>query len=62
MDVAGCKRIMRAADAADRKVNINFGFQRRYGQGYIEGESARRFRRHRKDPSGLRALHQEWRA
>ena len=33
-DVAGCKRIMRAADAADRKINITFGFQRRYGQVY----------------------------
>ena len=33
-DVAGCKRIMRAADAADRKLNITFGFQRRYGQVY----------------------------
>lgn len=34
MDVAGCKRIMRAADGADRKLNITFGFQRRYGQLY----------------------------
>ncbi len=34
MDVAGCKRIMRAADAADRRINITFGFQRRYGQVY----------------------------
>ena len=34
MDVEGCKRIMRAADAADRKINITFGFQRRYGQVY----------------------------
>lgn len=33
-DVEGCKRIMRAADAADRKLNISFGFQRRYGQVY----------------------------
>ncbi len=33
-DVEGCKRIMRAADSADRKVNITFGFQRRYGQVY----------------------------
>src|SRR5258706_382132 len=30
MDVEGCKRIMRAADGADRKLNISFGFQRRY--------------------------------
>lgn len=34
VDVEGCKRIMRAADAADRKLNIHFGFQRRYGQVY----------------------------
>src|SRR5215218_8793961 len=33
-DVEGCKRIMRAADSADRKLNITFGFQRRYGQVY----------------------------
>ena len=31
MDVEGCKRVMRAADGADRKLNITFGFQRRYG-------------------------------
>jgi myo-inositol 2-dehydrogenase/D-chiro-inositol 1-dehydrogenase len=33
-DVEGCKRIMRAADAADRKLHITFGFQRRYGYVY----------------------------
>jgi predicted dehydrogenase len=33
-DVDGCKRVMPAADSADRKVNIAFGFQRRYGQLY----------------------------
>jgi predicted dehydrogenase len=33
-DVEGCKRIMRAADSADRKLHITFGFQRRYGQVY----------------------------
>jgi len=38
-DVAGCKRIMRAADAADRKVNITFGFQRRYAQTYQKAKS-----------------------
>src|SRR6185295_12539068 len=32
VDVEGCKRIIRAADSADRKLNISFGFQRRYGQ------------------------------
>ena len=39
MDVDGCKRIMRAADAADRKLNINFGFQRRYGQLYLKAKA-----------------------
>ncbi|HEU0119727.1 MAG TPA: Gfo/Idh/MocA family oxidoreductase [Bryobacteraceae bacterium] len=34
LDVEGCKRIMRASDAADRKLNITFGFQRRYGHVY----------------------------
>jgi myo-inositol 2-dehydrogenase/D-chiro-inositol 1-dehydrogenase len=33
-DVAGCRRVMRAADAADRRLNIAFGFQQRYGPGY----------------------------
>jgi predicted dehydrogenase len=38
VDVAGCKRIMRAADAADRKINITFGFQRRYAELYLKGK------------------------
>ena len=38
-DVAGCKRIMRAADGADRKLNIAFGFQRRYGQVYKKAKA-----------------------
>lgn len=33
-DVAGVKRLMRAADSADRKLNIAFGFQQRYGPCY----------------------------
>lgn len=33
-DVAGCLRLKRAADSADRKLNITFGFQQRYGNGY----------------------------
>ena len=32
--IADCKRIMKAADSADPKLNIQFGFQRRYGQVY----------------------------
>jgi predicted dehydrogenase len=34
VDVEGCKRLMRAADSADRRLNITFGFQQRYGPGY----------------------------
>jgi predicted dehydrogenase len=34
VDVAGCLRVMRAADSADRKLDITFGFQQRYGAGY----------------------------
>jgi predicted dehydrogenase len=37
-DVEGCKRIMRAADSADRKLHITFGFQRRYGQLYLKAK------------------------
>jgi myo-inositol 2-dehydrogenase / D-chiro-inositol 1-dehydrogenase len=33
-DVAGSKRVMKAADLADRKLNIAFGLQARYGPGY----------------------------
>jgi predicted dehydrogenase len=33
-DVEGCKRVMRLADSADRKLNISFGFQRRYAEVY----------------------------
>ena len=32
--VEDCKRIMRASDSADRKVNITMGFQRRYAATY----------------------------
>lgn len=34
VDVEGCKRIIRAADSADRRQNITFGFQRRYAPLY----------------------------
>ena len=33
-DVAGCKRIIKAAEQADRRFNIVFGLQARYGPGY----------------------------
>ena len=38
LDVAGCKRVMRAADMADRKINITFGFQQRYGGVYVKAK------------------------
>jgi predicted dehydrogenase len=38
VDVAGCKRIMRAADSADRKLHITFGFQRRSGEVYLKAK------------------------
>lgn len=38
VDVEGCKRIMRWADSADRKINITFGFQRRYAPLYLKGK------------------------
>jgi len=33
-DVAGAKRVIKAADLADRRLNIAFGLQARYGPGY----------------------------
>lgn len=39
VDVAGAKRVMRLADAADRKLNISFGFQQRYGGVYVKAKS-----------------------
>jgi predicted dehydrogenase len=39
LDVAGCGRIMRAADSADRQLNITFGFQRRYAQVYRKAKA-----------------------
>ncbi|MGH9632091.1 MAG: Gfo/Idh/MocA family protein [Bryobacteraceae bacterium] len=40
VDIAGCRRIMRMADSADRRLNITVGFQRRYGQVYRKAWSA----------------------
>lgn len=34
VDVAGCKRVIKAADSADRSLNLAFGLQARYGPGY----------------------------
>jgi myo-inositol 2-dehydrogenase/D-chiro-inositol 1-dehydrogenase len=38
LDVAGCKRVMQIADRADRKLNIAFGFQQRYGGVYVKAK------------------------
>lgn len=38
VDVAGCKRVMKLADEADRKLNITFGFQQRYGGVYVKAK------------------------
>ena len=40
LDVAGCKRVMAAADSANRKINIQFGFQQRYGKVYLAAKKA----------------------
>lgn len=36
--VADCKRIMKASDSADRKINITMGFQRRYAKTYAKAK------------------------
>ena len=36
--VEDCKRIMRASDSADRKINITMGFQRRYAKTYAKAK------------------------
>jgi len=36
--VADCKRVIRIADGADRKINITFGFQQRYGTVYLNAK------------------------
>lgn len=38
VDVAGCKKVIHAADSADRSQNIVFGFQQRYGPAYRKGK------------------------
>ena len=38
--VEDCKRIMRASDSADRKINITMGFQRRYAETYKRAKQA----------------------
>lgn len=36
--VEDCKRIMKASDSADRKINISMGFQRRYAKTYTKAK------------------------
>ena len=38
VDVAGCKRVMKAADSAPPGQNITFGFQQRYGWTYQQAQ------------------------
>jgi predicted dehydrogenase len=38
--VADCKRILRIVDSAPRRLNISFGFQRRYGELYLKAKQA----------------------
>ena len=38
VSVADCKRVIRIADGASRKVNISFGFQQRYGPVYLNAK------------------------
>jgi predicted dehydrogenase len=38
--VADCKKMLRIVDSAPRRININFGFQRRYGQVYQKAKQA----------------------
>src|SRR5215813_2330634 len=37
--VRGCRRVMRASQAADPSLNITFGFQQRYGQVYLKAKA-----------------------
>lgn len=39
VDVAGCKRVMKAADSARPGQNITFGFQQRYGWTYKQAQA-----------------------
>lgn len=39
VDVTGAKRVMQIADAADRKLNITFDFQQRYGGVYVKAKN-----------------------
>jgi predicted dehydrogenase len=50
LDVAGCKRVIQVADSADRKLNITFGFQQRYGPGYRKAKAVA-------DSGGLGKMH-----
>ncbi len=35
----GCRRVIHAADSADRKINITFGFQQRYAPVYLKAKA-----------------------
>ena len=38
VSVEDCKRIMRASDSADRRLNLTMGFQRRYAKTYLKAK------------------------
>lgn len=38
VDVAGCRRVMKAADSAKRGLNVSVGFQQRYGWTYRQAQ------------------------
>ncbi len=40
LDVEGCRRVIRAADSVDGRLNVSFGFQRRYGQVFLRAKRA----------------------
>src|SRR5262249_11115438 len=39
VDGEACRRVIHAADSAARRINISFGFQQRYGQGYLKAKA-----------------------
>ncbi len=55
-DVEGCKRVLKAADGADRRINITFGFQQRYGPGYRKAHALV----HSAEFGKLRFAHSHW--
>ncbi|MBS1829944.1 MAG: Gfo/Idh/MocA family oxidoreductase [Acidobacteria bacterium] len=55
-DIEGCKRVLKVADGADRRINITFGFQQRYGPGYRKAHTLV----HSPSFGKLRFAHSHW--